>query len=74
MFGVLADTYEIVSILYFSRKHAINALAAFFDIAFIGAGIFAFLVLGMVDPGVGERRKRWAMDMKGAMYFMIACW
>ncbi|KAK4144847.1 uncharacterized protein C8A04DRAFT_11086 [Dichotomopilus funicola] len=72
VFGVLADTYEIVSILFFIRKRAINAVATFFDIALIGAGIFAFLVLGMVDRGVGERRKHWAMDMKNAMYFMIA--
>ncbi|KAK4044364.1 hypothetical protein C8A01DRAFT_12262 [Parachaetomium inaequale] len=69
--GILADSYEVVSLLFFNRRRAINPVAICFDIALIGSGIFCFLVLGMVDPGSGERRGHWAADMTSAMIFMI---
>jgi hypothetical protein len=70
----MADTYEVVSLLFFKRRRAINPVAICFDIALIGSGIFCFLVLGMVDRGLGERRGQWAADMTSAMIFMIVFW
>ncbi|EAQ92963.1 hypothetical protein CHGG_01198 [Chaetomium globosum CBS 148.51] len=70
-FGILADVYEIGSLLFLNRKRAINTVAVCFDIALIGVGIFCFLILGTVDEGSGERRAHWAKDMTNAMIFMI---
>ncbi|KAK3300711.1 uncharacterized protein B0H64DRAFT_381599 [Chaetomium fimeti] len=70
-FGIVADAYEIGSLLLLKRKRAINPLAIAFDIVLIGAGIFCFLILGMVDEGTGDLRARWAADMTNAMIFMI---
>ncbi|KAK4235235.1 hypothetical protein C8A03DRAFT_36918 [Achaetomium macrosporum] len=69
--GVMVDAYELVSLLFLTRRRAINPVAVCFDIALIGCGIFCFLVLGMVDRGVGERRGHWFADIRNAMIFMI---
>ncbi|KAL2136188.1 hypothetical protein VTI74DRAFT_5066 [Chaetomium olivicolor] len=70
-FGILTDTYEIVSLLLLNRKRAINPVAVCSDVAVIGTGIFCFLLLSMVDRGTGERRGYWATDMRNAMIFII---
>ncbi|KAH6650413.1 hypothetical protein F5144DRAFT_481008 [Chaetomium tenue] len=70
-FGILADVYEIISLLLFNRKRAINTVAVCFDIVLIGVGIFCFLILGTVDEGSGDRRAHWAKDMTNAMIFII---
>lgn len=70
-FGILADLYEIGSLLFLNRKRAINPVAVSFDIVLIGVGIFCFLILGMVDEGTGKLRASWAKDMTNAMIFMI---
>jgi hypothetical protein len=67
----MVDAYELVSLLLLHRRRAINPVAVCFDIALIAGGIFCFLVLGMVDRGVGERRGYWFVDMRNAMIFMI---
>ncbi|KAL2256747.1 hypothetical protein VTK26DRAFT_1181 [Humicola hyalothermophila] len=71
IFGVMVDAYEVVSLLFFNRRRAVNPVAVGFDVALIGVGIFCFLLLGMVDRGSGELRGYWYSDMQNAMIFMI---
>lgn len=74
IFGIAADTYEVVSLLFLNRRRAINAVAVCCDVAVIGTGIFCFLLLSVVDRGSGERRAYWVTDMTNAMIFMIVFW
>ncbi|KAL1837209.1 hypothetical protein VTJ49DRAFT_4160 [Mycothermus thermophilus] len=69
--GVVIDTYELVSLLFLSRRRAINYPIMFFDVSMIAVGIFSFLVLGLVEKGSGRLRAAWAKDMTNAMIFMI---
>ncbi|GAB1310709.1 MARVEL domain-containing protein [Madurella fahalii] len=69
--GIMVDSYEVVSLLFLDRKRAVNPVSVCFDVAMIGAGIFCFLLLGMVDRGTGTVRGLWATDMTNAMVFMI---
>ncbi|KAK4226837.1 hypothetical protein QBC38DRAFT_479512 [Podospora fimiseda] len=76
--GLFVDGYELVSLLWFNRKRALNPVAICFDVALIGTTIFSFMVLSMVDdePGSLVRNNNkiyasWASDMDKAMIFMI---
>ncbi|KAK3902985.1 hypothetical protein C8A05DRAFT_33299 [Staphylotrichum tortipilum] len=69
--GIVADAYEVVSLLFFYRTRAINPLAVASDIAVIATGIFCFMVLSTAEGGTGEWRAYWVTDMRNAMIFMI---
>ncbi|KAL2193717.1 hypothetical protein P885DRAFT_80942 [Corynascus similis CBS 632.67] len=67
----LADTYEMISLLFLNRKKAISPVSVCFDILLVGLGIFSFMVLSMVNGEGSEQQARWAADTVNAMIVMI---
>ncbi|AEO53764.1 hypothetical protein MYCTH_2055207, partial [Thermothelomyces thermophilus ATCC 42464] len=68
--GVMVDTYEVVYLLFLSRRRSISPMAVRFDVLSVGSGIFCFMVLGITDKGAGGRRACWAADMIKAMVYL----
>ncbi|KAK0751802.1 hypothetical protein B0T18DRAFT_319752 [Schizothecium vesticola] len=77
--AILADGYELVSLLFLARKRPINSIAVAFDIVVAGVGIFCFITVSLSGyeayrglQGQAMRpRARWATDMNTLMVFML---
>ncbi|KAK1826377.1 hypothetical protein QBC39DRAFT_364573 [Podospora conica] len=77
--ALLADGYELESLLFVKRKRPINSIAVAFDIVVAGVGIFCFITVSLSGyeayRGLQEQsmrpRARWASDMNTLMVFML---
>ncbi|KAK3694403.1 hypothetical protein B0T22DRAFT_70230 [Podospora appendiculata] len=76
--GILMDSYEVVSLLFLTRRSPVNIVAVAVDVAIAIASVVCFLIIGLTDYGSdqsyvgwGSRRPDWAIDMNNCMIFMI---
>lgn len=79
MAAIVADGWELVSLLFHARKKPINSIAVAFDIVVAGVGIFCFVMISLsgyeayrvFQTKAMLPRVWWATDMNTLMVFML---
>jgi len=77
--AMIMNTYEVISLLCFKRKRAINPVAVCVDIAVAAVGVICFVAISMSGYGVyrgigaqpGSSRWVWSGDVNNVMIFMM---